>query len=30
LSHQMGKHEDVMKELPSNVEIAYDGLIVEI
>jgi phosphoribosyl 1,2-cyclic phosphate phosphodiesterase len=30
LSHQMGKHEDVMKELPTNVEIAYDGLIVEI
>ncbi len=30
LSHQMGKHEDVMKELPSNVEIAYDGLIIEI
>jgi phosphoribosyl 1,2-cyclic phosphate phosphodiesterase len=30
LSHQMGQHEDVMKELPSNVEIAYDGLIVEI
>jgi phosphoribosyl 1,2-cyclic phosphate phosphodiesterase len=30
LSHQMGKHEDVIKELPSNVEIAYDGLIVEI
>ncbi len=30
LSHQMGKHEDVMKELPSNVEIAYDGLTFEI
>lgn len=30
LSHQMGKHEDVMKELPPNVEIAYDGLTIEI
>ena len=26
LSHRMGKHEDVEKELPSNVKIAYDGL----
>jgi phosphoribosyl 1,2-cyclic phosphate phosphodiesterase len=30
LSHQMGKHDNVMKELPSNVEIAYDGLTIEI
>lgn len=26
ISHQMGKHEDVSKELPSGVMIAYDGL----
>ncbi len=26
LSHQMGKHADLNKELPSNVECAYDGL----
>ena len=26
LSHQMGKHADLNKELPPNVECAYDGL----
>ena len=26
LSHQMGKHADISKELPSHVELAYDGL----
>ena len=26
LSHQMGKHADLNRELPSNVECAYDGL----
>ena len=26
ISHQMGKHEDVSKELPEFVELAYDGL----
>lgn len=26
ISHLMGTHEDVSKELPDNVEIAYDGL----
>lgn len=26
ISHQLGLHEDVQKELPSNIEIAYDGL----
>ncbi len=26
ISHLMGKHEDVSKELPANVQIAYDGL----
>ena len=30
LSHLMGKHEEVTKELPDNVEIAYDGLSFEI
>ncbi len=27
LSHQMGLHEELSKELPSNVEIAFDGLV---
>ncbi len=26
ISHQMGKYEDIQKELPKNVQIAYDGL----
>jgi len=30
LSHQMGLHDEVSKELPSNVELAYDGLKVTI
>lgn len=30
LSHQMGTHQEVMKELPSNVEIAYDGLSIKL
>ncbi len=30
LSHQMGKHEDVNKLLPSGVECAFDGLQIEI
>jgi phosphoribosyl 1,2-cyclic phosphate phosphodiesterase len=30
LSHDMGKHEDVSKELPPHVAIAYDGLEFEI
>lgn len=29
LSHQMGRHADVEQTLPSNVRIAYDGLILE-
>lgn len=30
ISHMLGKHNDVSKELPSNVEIAYDGLQIEL
>ncbi len=30
LSHQMGLHAEVSKELPANVELAYDGLEVEV
>lgn len=30
ISHLLGKHEEVSKELPENVEIAYDGLVIEI
>jgi phosphoribosyl 1,2-cyclic phosphate phosphodiesterase len=26
ISHQLGKHADVMKELPQGIELAYDGL----
>lgn len=26
ISHQLGLHEDVQKELPPNIELAYDGL----
>ena len=28
ISHLMGKHDDVEKELPSNVRIAYDGMLI--
>lgn len=30
ISHQLGKHEEVEKELPENVKLAYDGLQLEI
>lgn len=30
ISHLLGKHEEVLKELPSYVTIAYDGLTIEI
>ncbi len=30
ISHKLGKHEDVMKELPQNIELAYDGLKISI
>jgi len=26
ISHQLGKHVDVEKELPPNIRLAYDGL----
>lgn len=29
ISHQLGLHEDVQKELPVNIELAYDGLKLE-
>ena len=29
ISHQLGLHEDVQKELPANIELAYDGLKIE-
>lgn len=30
ISHRLGKHADVMAELPAGIELAYDGLTVEI
>jgi phosphoribosyl 1,2-cyclic phosphate phosphodiesterase len=30
ISHQLGKHEDVEKELPNNIFLAYDGLTLEL
>lgn len=30
VSHRMGKHEEISKELPQNVEFAYDGLVLEV
>lgn len=30
LSHLMGRHKDVAAELPAHVQVAYDGLVVEI
>ncbi|MEO8886717.1 MAG: MBL fold metallo-hydrolase [Mucilaginibacter sp.] len=30
ISHRLGKHEDISKELPAGVELAYDGLKLEI
>ena len=30
LSHQMGKHEDINKELPDYIRCAYDGLKLEV
>lgn len=30
ISHNLGKHEDVSRELPSNIRLAYDGLTIEL
>ena len=30
ISHQLGKHEEVEKNLPENIRLAYDGLVVEL
>jgi phosphoribosyl 1,2-cyclic phosphate phosphodiesterase len=30
MSHDIGKHADLIKELPSNVEPGYDGLVINI
>jgi len=30
MSHRLGRHEDVEKELPANVRLAYDGLVIEL
>ena len=30
ISHQLGTHEDISKELPDNVELAFDGLTLEL
>ena len=29
LSHQMGRHRDVEKELPQGIHLAYDGLVLD-
>jgi phosphoribosyl 1,2-cyclic phosphate phosphodiesterase len=30
ISHMLGKHDEVQKELPDFIEIAYDGLILDL
>jgi phosphoribosyl 1,2-cyclic phosphate phosphodiesterase len=30
MSHRMGLHADISKELPENIHLAYDGLKLEI
>jgi phosphoribosyl 1,2-cyclic phosphate phosphodiesterase len=30
MSHQIGFHEEVNAELPANMKLAYDGLVLEI
>ena len=30
ISHRMGKHEDVSNELPMGIELAYDGLTLQL
>lgn len=29
ISHRLGRHQDILKELPPNVSLAYDGLVIE-
>ncbi|HEY0669318.1 MAG TPA: hypothetical protein VGD22_14125 [Sphingobacteriaceae bacterium] len=29
ISHKLGKHNDITAELPAGVELAYDGLVLE-
>lgn len=30
ISHQLGKHTDISSELPPNIHLAYDGLVIEV
>jgi phosphoribosyl 1,2-cyclic phosphate phosphodiesterase len=30
ISHQLGLHEQVQQELPTNIQLAYDGLKIEL
>ena len=30
MSHKLGKHQDILAELPNGVELAYDGLVIEL
>lgn len=30
MSHEMGKHQDLLNELPPNIEPGYDGLVIEV
>ncbi len=30
ISHKLGKHQDISKELPEGIELAYDGLVLDI
>ena len=30
ISHRLGRHAEVLKELPGGVNLAYDGLVLEI
>ena len=30
VSHKLGKHQDILAELPNGVELAYDGLVIEL
>lgn len=30
MSHKLGTHEDIMRQLPENIELAYDGLVIDL